>query len=84
MQAFRFYSGVPLLEIIRIEWKHFGPWKFLLAGTPANVLYHTLDICRIYAIRLLYNFMIRHVLWQVKSEERSKRIRTALDCAEYM
>lgn len=33
-----------MVEIIRKEWKHFGPWHFMLAGVPATVMTLSLQL----------------------------------------
>ena len=45
-QTFRFYSGVPLTEIIKSEGMHNGFLQVLFAGAPAEMVYMLLNFGR--------------------------------------
>ncbi|MCJ1261404.1 hypothetical protein MMC22_001268 [Lobaria immixta] len=82
MQAFRFYTGVPVLEILKTEWKHLGPSQFLFSGVPASLAFLVLDFGRNYLIRSLYNGFTRGVVWKVRSRKRRHQIRWIMDVIE--
>ncbi|MCJ1464363.1 hypothetical protein MMC07_002976 [Pseudocyphellaria aurata] len=78
----RFYTGVPVVEILKIDWKHLGPSQFLFGGTPASLAFLILDLGRNYLIRSLYNGFTRRVIWKVRSRKRRHQIRWIMDITE--
>ena len=61
-QAYRFYSGIPLTQILKAEWKHFGITKFLFAGAPAGLTYLILETFLLWASEELIVIITRRIL----------------------
>lgn len=74
LQTFTFYDGTPFWEILKIEFKHWGLWKFIFAGMPAWIVSFLLNMFRSYVL----DEMIDWIWAMLLSKTRNKRLRKLL------
>ena len=70
---FNIYSGIALIEIIRVEWRNLGPLQFLIAGFPATFLFDVLVAVKHFLIGEAEDALINRIDSQTQSEQRRNR-----------
>ena len=70
---FNFYIGIPLVDIIRVEWNHLGPFHFLLAGLPASIAFEFLVATQRLFIDEAGDALISYVRSRTQNQARRDR-----------
>ncbi|MCJ1287182.1 hypothetical protein MMC26_006530 [Xylographa opegraphella] len=84
LETFGIYSGVSLVDILRIEWHTFGALKWLFTGIVADFSYELLDAGRSVLIEEAREALLKHFASAEVPENRRKRVTSAIVLFSYL
>ncbi|MCJ1471836.1 hypothetical protein MMC13_000477 [Lambiella insularis] len=61
LQTFNIFASIPMREVVRMEWRRFGPLKWLFAGVPAAFVFEILDAGRGVVIEEIRDALLNHL-----------------------
>ena len=84
LETFGMYSGVPLMDILRIEWNRYGALKWLCAGVVADFTYELLDAGRSVLIEESREALLRLLAASDVPEKRRRWVTNAITLIEHL